>query len=144
MTLLIIWSVAQRYILASPIAWNISLIETHLMLAFLCFSLANTARAQEHVTIDSLYRLFSRRYKVLANTVADAVTAIVIILFIWANFADLRSSWVTQSAPPRGSSQLLLPNWTSDVLIVVGFAIFLVTVACRQLEPDARRLMADS
>lgn len=136
MGILTIWSVVQRYLVAVPIAWNIGFIGSHLMMGFLCFGLAHTARVREHVSIDSVYLKLNGKYRKLVNLVADTVSLAVTGLFLWASASKFGNSWATQSSPPPGGSELALPDWTADLIAPVAFLILLITLVTRIVAPE--------
>ena len=130
-TVLTTWSVVQRYLVSQPIAWNIALIESHLMLGFVCFALAAATRSREHVTIDSIYSTFGERGRSWIDAIADIVSLTVAVLFLWAHSAKVQTSWRTQSTPPVGGSELTLPDWTSDIIVLVGFLAMVIVLTIR-------------
>lgn len=119
---------AARYVFASPLGWNVSLVERVLMPGAVFLALPWMYACAGHVSAGLVYSRLPSSVRTAARVVTlIAVLGSAIVLLV-AGVNGAASAFALGDAPPPGSSDIGLPTWVWLSLQPVG-ALGLLAVA---------------
>ncbi len=134
MALLVVVSVAGRYLFNAPIIGDYEIVETAGAVAiFLCFPYTHLTGS--NIVAEFFTTAIPDRAKLMLDTVHDAIFALVAALFTWR----LALGGIHKHATNATTALLAIPIWAAYIVAVAAMALLCVVCVARFLD-GLRRL----
>lgn len=120
--------VGMRYLLNMPLSWSYDLISLFLMGTVFFFSLSDTLRNNEHVSVDLLHASMNDRTRHASLFVGYALAAIVFCGMVAVACSRLTESYANDEVV---AGAIAWPTWIAALVVTVGLAITLLRIIYR-------------
>ena len=128
MAILMTTEVFLRYLLSSPLGWNVSFVQQYLMIGLVFFGLSYTYRCGSHVSVDLLYDRASRHSRLFMNIFSSLILLITLSFIIWASLLSTIDAWRLNEIPPPGGADLSWPTWIWRAILPLGATLMWIEV----------------
>lgn len=145
-TFFTLMELVTRNIFASPLGWNVSLIENYLMVIAAYFGIVCAYRSGAHVAVAGLYNWAPPRAQKLLLLLGYVAVIVGLIFLGWAGLSSAVFSFIGGEQPLPGAADVNLPTWTWKALTAVASALGVVVVAvdlARELAGSWARAVTD-
>lgn len=138
--------VVTRNFFASPLGWNVGLVEQYLMMAIAFFGTVTAYRSGAHVAVVTLFEKASEPARKLLLVLTYLIVLAGLALLIYSGIQAAQFSFVTNEMPPPGMAELPWPTWWWKSIIPVAASLGFVVVAIdlfREITAPLTRLVTD-
>lgn len=112
--------VFSRVVLGQPLGWNVSFTERYLLTGGAFFGIVTAYRTGAHVAVTSIFGAlpFSIQKTLLIAT--HMIVAIIFALLFWFGLQAALSAALLGEIPPKGATELSIPEWIWRSFIPLG------------------------
>ena len=119
MMFLIMADVVLRYVLKNPLTGSYEIIE-FMMTILVPFGIVFCAHKMEHVTVDIIFDLLSKRIQLFVNCISSLIVLFLFTLVAWQNIIFISETYESRFT----SSILYIPKYPFVGAVAVGFVAF--------------------
>nr|WP_276544266.1 TRAP transporter small permease [Brevibacterium luteolum] len=112
--------VLMRTVAHRAVNWAFDLQTQYLMIALYFLTVAYAQRQRTHIAIEIGQPLISRFGGRVWDVIVDALSLVFIGILTYWTFVSFWRSWLSQEL---GEPTLPWPVWTSEIIVVLGFAL---------------------
>lgn len=120
--------VVSRYLVGSPLGWNISLIEKVLLPGIVFLGLPWACASGAHVSAGMVFQRLPARAQRVCSAVAGALELFCYLALVVAGAAIAWTMYQVGAVPPPLSAQLPIPTWIWRAFLPLGAAGALVVL----------------
>lgn len=120
--------VALRYAFSSPLIWSYDLISLFLMCGVFFFSLSDTLRNNEHVSVDLIHGSVTDRTRHAMLLPGYSLAAAVFGAMVWAAYSRLVVSYSNDEVV---AGSIAWPTWIAALFVTLGLGLTLIRILFR-------------
>ncbi|TGD37065.1 TRAP transporter small permease [Brevibacterium aurantiacum] len=120
--------VFSRAVFGQPLGWNVSFTERYLLVGAAFFGIVTAYRTGAHVAVTSIFGLLPPGVQKTLQIVTHAMVAVIFALLFWYGLQAALSAAATGEIPPKGATELPIPEWIWRAFIPLG-SIMGMTIA---------------
>lgn len=120
--------VGLRYAFNSPLVWSYDLISLFLMCGVFFFSLSDTLRNNEHVSVDLIHGSVSDRTRHAMLLLGYSLAAVVFCAMVWASSSRLAVSYSNDEVV---AGSVAWPTWIAAMFVTLGLTLTMIRILFR-------------
>lgn len=138
--------VFSRTVFGQPLGWNVSFTERYLLVGSAFFGIVTAYRTSAHVAVTSVFALFPVTVQKALQITTHTMVAVVFALLFWFGLQATISAAAIGEIPPKGATELPIPEWVWRAFIPLGSSMGLIIAVIdfyREITAPWERLATD-
>lgn len=118
--------VFSRLVFDQPLGWNVSFTERNLLVGGAFFGIVTAYRTGSHVAVTSVFGALPHNVQKALQIATHVIVSVIFALLFWFGLQATLGAAAAGEIPPKGATELPIPEWIWRSFIPLGSIMALV------------------